>query len=430
VSPAVYDVAVIGGGFAGVTAARECAKAGLSTVLLEARDRLGGRTHTVAWHGAPTELGGTWVHWTQPYVWAELERYGLALVESPTPAEFRLRRSGGEVAPLELGAYVGKILGAMAQYLGPSRWVFPQPHRPFEPGVAASYDATTAAESLAAIDDPVVRDFVDAFVSTSAGCNARDAAWVELLRWHALAGHDYVDLVDALGRWRLRDGTRALVDAIVADGRFEVRLESPVARVTEDGARVEVTTASGETVASRALVSTLPLNVLRDVAFEPGLDPRKLEASAQRHAGASTKIHVVIEGERGVTCLAPSDCALNTLLTHHAGDGVTHLIGFGPSAELLDVNDPKAVERAVCELLPDARVLESKTWDWNGDPFARGTWCTLRPGQYSKYLAALQAPAGRVFFASADWANGWRGNIDGAIEQGLIAARGVRALLA
>ena len=83
VSAANPDVVVVGGGFAGVTAARELRKAGRSVVLVEARDRLGGRTWTSQFAGMPVEMGGTWVHWHQPHVFAELRRYGLSLSESP-----------------------------------------------------------------------------------------------------------------------------------------------------------------------------------------------------------------------------------------------------------------------------------------------------------------------------------------------------------
>jgi monoamine oxidase len=425
-----YDVIVIGGGFCGVTAARECAKAGLRTVVLEARDRLGGRTHTAEWNGVPTEMGGTWVHWTQPFVWAEIERYGLALVESPRAPDLVLRRADGDLVPVDFGKHAGAILGGIGSYMGASRFMFPEPFRPFATPTAARHDRVTAAEPLARIADPLARDVVDAFVATSVGSRAEQAAWVEMVRWYALAGHDYFAHVEALARFRFRDGTKALIDAIAADGRFEVRLGAPVAAVRSEGARAAVRTAAGEELAARAVIATLPLNVLRDVVFEPALDPRKLEASAERHAGASTKVHVLIEGERNVSCLAPSESALNSLVTHHAGGGRTHLIGFGPGADLLDVGDAKQVERAVRDLLPDARVLDVTSFDWNADPWARGTWCTLRPGQLSRYLAALQQPEGRVFFANADWANGWRGNIDGAIEQGLVAARQARALLA
>src|SRR5215467_6311903 len=78
-----YDVVVIGGGFAGVAAARELRHRGRRVLILEARDRLGGRTWVSEFSGLPVEMGGTWVHWMQPYVWAEIGRYGLQIVESP-----------------------------------------------------------------------------------------------------------------------------------------------------------------------------------------------------------------------------------------------------------------------------------------------------------------------------------------------------------
>ena len=82
----VRDVVVIGGGFAGLTAARELRHAGLDVLLLEARERIGGRTMTTEMSGHTVELGGTWVHWYQPHVWAELTRYGIGVTPSRTPA--------------------------------------------------------------------------------------------------------------------------------------------------------------------------------------------------------------------------------------------------------------------------------------------------------------------------------------------------------
>src|SRR5450631_707610 len=71
-----YDVIVIGGGFCGVTTARECRHAGYRVLLLEARNRLGGRTFTANFNGRPVDMGGTWVHWSQPHVWSEIRRSG------------------------------------------------------------------------------------------------------------------------------------------------------------------------------------------------------------------------------------------------------------------------------------------------------------------------------------------------------------------
>ena len=427
-----YEIIILGGGFCGVTAARECVKAGLRTLILEARGRLGGRTFTAQFNGSLTELGGTWVHWSQPYVWAEIQRYGLGLAETPgaTAQRMLVRRANGDVDELDAFAHADGLARAVADYMGPSREIFPRPHRPFDSDVYRKHDAVNGAERLARVADPVYRDALDGLFSTCAANVAREAAWIEFVRWYALSGHNYFDLNDAVARYRFRDGTVALIDAMVADGKPDVRLNTPIASVHQDGERVTVMTRAGEEFSARVVVSTLPLNVLRDVAWSPALGARKLAASAERHAGSSTKAHVLIEGEHNVACLAPSDSPLNWLFTEHAADGHTHLIGFGPSPDLLDVNDLAQVQAATRLLMPAAKVLKAFGYDWNADPFARGTWCVLRPGQYSKYLAALQAPAGRVIFASADWANGWRGFIDGAIEQGLGAARQVRALLA
>ena len=73
-----YDVIVVGAGFAGATAARECATRGLRTLVLEGRDRIGGRTWTKTFSdGEIVDVGGHFVHWFQPHVWAEITRYGL-----------------------------------------------------------------------------------------------------------------------------------------------------------------------------------------------------------------------------------------------------------------------------------------------------------------------------------------------------------------
>lgn len=77
------DVLIVGAGFAGFIAARERSRRGHKTTVLEARDRIAGRIYLEERMGRHLELGGTWVHWTQPYVWAEMGRYGIAPVPDP-----------------------------------------------------------------------------------------------------------------------------------------------------------------------------------------------------------------------------------------------------------------------------------------------------------------------------------------------------------
>src|SRR5690242_20989496 len=81
----MHDVVVVGGGFAGVTAAREAARDGRSVLLLEGRARLGGRTWTAPWNGHQIEYGGGWVHWHQPHTFSEMTRAGLTVELSSDP---------------------------------------------------------------------------------------------------------------------------------------------------------------------------------------------------------------------------------------------------------------------------------------------------------------------------------------------------------
>ncbi len=85
---------VIGAGFAGLVAARELGRAGLGVLVLEARDRVGGRTWTDGRLGHDLELGGAWVHWVQPHTWAEMTRYGREITRSPRGRGGVLARCG------------------------------------------------------------------------------------------------------------------------------------------------------------------------------------------------------------------------------------------------------------------------------------------------------------------------------------------------
>lgn len=123
------DVIVVGGGFAGVASARELSRAGADVVLLEARDRLGGRTWTSEFAGHQVELGGTWVHWHQPHVWAELSRYELELAESPAPALARWFVNG-ERHDAEMAAFGDLMALGTDRLCADAQQLFERPHDP------------------------------------------------------------------------------------------------------------------------------------------------------------------------------------------------------------------------------------------------------------------------------------------------------------
>lgn len=453
------DVIVIGGGFAGVTAARELGHAGLRVLLLEARNRLGGRTFALPVEGEIVELGGTWVHSTQPHVWAEVNRYGLALVETPDALpdrilwwnEEKIREAGLlDVLPLARAALCASpddptpelpvsalqgfamIDSLMSEFHSEASTAFPRPFDPFFSDAWKEADRLSIRDRIRAMDlSADRRTLLEGLLGASAHGAFDDAGFADMLRWWGLSGNDLQRYSDSVARYRLRDGTSSLIAAMLADVKADVRLQSPVARVAQAGDRVEVTTRSGETFRARAAIAALPINVLANIEFSPALAPAKVAASKERHAGAGVKAYVRVRGQvPNLLALAPETEPFTTIMTaHRASDGGV-LIAFGTDPKRIDVHSKAAVQAAIRRFLPDAEVTDTFAYDWHLDPYSLGTWCILKKGQMTKYLAALREPEGLVHFAGGDIALGWRGFIDGAIESGTRVARDVMTRLA
>lgn len=423
------DVVVVGGGFAGVTAARELAHTGANVLLLEARNRLGGRTFYSRFGDKKVELGGTWVHWSQPHVWAEIMRYGLELEETPGAAapERVMWLSDGKVQEIPLEESTKLLIDAANRFHEGSEKVFPRPYLPFLSEEGVKLDHLSMADRIRQLDlPPVQRDLLVALMA--ADCNNRtgEGAFTEMLRWWALADRDVVRLFDACVRYKLKDGTSALINRIVADGGFDVRLSTVISEVRQSASGVTLVTETGERIQAPHVVMALPVNTLGAIDFQPALLPGKQAMARERHAGAGHKAYVKVKGELGSVMLyAPDSEPLNLIFSdNHGKDGGT-LIAFGAGADGFDVHDPKSIEPLIRKFLPHLTVTEVLAYDWHLDPYSLGTWCTYKPNQFSRYMRDLRTHEGRVFFAGADIAAGWRGFIDGAIESGLQVAQTV-----
>ena len=172
---------------------------------------------------------------------------------------------------------------------------------------------------------------------------------------------------------------------------------------------------------------------MADVRFNPPLSPVRHSAITQGHINKGSKIHFKLKVvEPGWFATADSsDSAYVFAFSDHngtqgSGPSGTWCIGFGYNKQLEDKeNHHNIIERFQRDINPGAQVEAYATHDWTNDPYAKGEWACWGPGCASAYLQGLQQPAGRVFFASADWADGWRGFVDGAIEQGQRASQWV-----
>jgi monoamine oxidase len=419
----VTDVIVIGGGFAGVTAAREASLRGRSVLLLEARDRLGGRTWTSDWAGTSVELGGAWVHWHQPHTWSEITRAGLATVlgEDAERASWYVgdSRHSGTIAERDAIADIG-----WRQFVEGVEESLPNPHDPLLAiDQLARFDRLSIAERVAQLELTDEQHAVLwAELESLAHAPLEDAGAVSVLRWHALSGYSLALTQYTGGRVTLAEGTGALLQAIASAAPFEVRLSTPVALVRRTATGVEIETRDGDVHRAKVAVIAVPLNALGALGFDPELPAGKQAAIEQGQSARGTKIFIRARGERVRQNVIRPGHPFGYLDTELLlGGDEQLLIGFGTDAARVAAGDLAAVQRDLDEILPGYEALDATAHDWLADEFAGGTWAIHRPGWFTNHHAEMQRPEGRIVLAGSDLANGWSGFIDGAIESGLRA---------
>ncbi len=425
-----YDVVVVGAGFAGLTAARELSRQGLAVHIVEARDRIGGRTWLDHRLGRDLEIGGTWVHWTQPYVWAELKRYGLDTIPSPEPelAFWWADGSRHEGGPDELLSLIGQT---NREFVRDSRKYFPEPFKPL------------AHDDFKAIDDVSVqdrireqfpaggpRDILESFWTLNFNGSLKNAAFTQALRWVALTNGDWAVNFEACATYKIVGGTEALAAAMLADSKASIEHGFTVEAISDTTAAVDVLSADGRMVRAKAVIVTVPLHAMKAVTFKPELPSAKAEGARRGQIAQGAKVWFRLRGEHApFVALGGADWPLNFFQVEYTLDGDTIAVGFGPDASMIDLEDPAAVQTQLRRLVPGVEVLAVASHNWVDDPLSGETWPMHRTGFLSSHLPAMQAAHGRILFAGSDIANGWGGFIDGAIESGMEAASSAVSLL-
>ncbi|MGH3085987.1 MAG: flavin monoamine oxidase family protein [Rubrobacteraceae bacterium] len=426
-----FDAVIVGGGFAGVTVARELGNAGRNCLLLEARDRLGGRTWTAEFAGVDVELGGGWIHWLQPHVWAEVTRYGIEVTESPTP-ERCVWLADGERYSGELAEFDTLLNRGVEKFRAGFEDALEHPHDPLRDKEAIeAIDGLSAEDRLEKLElSPEERAILSGQLATNSHSPSRLGGLVSSLRWFSPAKWSNPLTQDAIARFKLKTGTRSLIAAIAEDAGAEIRLSTPVSFVEQKEDGVLVTTGAGEAVRARVAIVAVPLNTLGRIRFTPELSEGKRAVAAEGQASRGVKVWVRVKGElEKIYATAPDDAPFTWVQSEYDLPDGQLLVAFAPDAGKFDGNDPEQVASAVKQFLPEVEVIDTCAHDWSTDEFSLGTWGFLRPGQTSRYLRELQRPEGRVFLAGSDLGNLWGGFIDGAIESGLTTARQVKSLI-
>ncbi|HEX4492071.1 MAG TPA: FAD-dependent oxidoreductase [Acidimicrobiia bacterium] len=438
------DVCVVGAGFAGLTAARRLRAGGKDVVVLEARDRIGGRiwTQTLP-DGTPVDRGGAWLGPAHDRAFALAREVGATTYKTYVKGKHllvdgdRMRRYTGlipKISPLAV------LTIAWNQYRVDRMSKSLPIDAPWDAPRAAEWDRQTVGDWIehTGIRSQIGRDLFEMAVR---GLFTGDLHEVSLLHLYLLVrGHGSLNTlfsIDKGAQENMVDGGLGSIAARVASELGDaVRLRAPVRAIAYDDDRVIVTSDDLVVHARRAVV-TMPPELLLNVVFEPALPDERLVLYRNAQAGPESKTLVVYDepfwradGFSGQTAHPHSPCEVTIDASPSIGTpGVIASFTFGPVAEQYDALDATERRRLVLEALTArlgpraAKPVEIVETPWWHEEWTRGcSFAHLRPGTLTRSGHLLREPMGRVHWAGTETSIVSHGAVDGAIRSGERAA--------
>lgn len=417
------DVVVLGAGMAGIKAAHDLVQAGKSVVVLEARDRIGGRLFTDhSFTSVPVELGAELLHGPNIPTW-EL-----------------IRAVGAETVPANADRNVGPPMGVP----GPSDFDFASAPEPYNDENAYDYlmrigfteDKWTESFWMWDIDtEPFKYQSAKSYYDSDAFAGTAEED----------IGQTGTGDIFEFDDWRTLGGYDQIFEPLI--GSLDIRLRSAVREVARnrDGVEVRFNNRPGrgngnaygrdETIQARACVVALPVGVLqRDVTFSPAL-PDSHQA-ALRGLGMVTAFHPVFEFDRPVipadvtglwdtTQNPPSWWSSSRGYSQLTGEIITGWACGDNARELLDRGDDYALRESVKAIRhmvgdPSLTPIRSRVHNWSADPYARGAYTFIRPGGQGSKQALAASVSNQLFFAGEATRSG---TVHGAFQSGQRAAK-------
>jgi len=406
--PSEIDVAIVGAGAAGLGAARTLDKSGLSVVVLEARDRLGGRGHTfMAAPGITFDAGCGWLHSADKNSFVQIASQLKFEIDKTRPP-WR-EQSFDAVFPANERADFIKALDAFQERA--------------EKAAASGRDC--AASTLL---EPGNRwnPMIDALSTYINGCELDRVSILDM------AAYDDTEI-----NWRVRRGYGALIAAYGAP--CPVALNTQVRLIDHSGKRLRIETSQG-TLSAAKVVVTAPTNLIAEesIRFDPAL-PAKVDAARGLPLGLADKVMLALDRPEAL----PADGNLRGA-TMRTAMGSYHLRPFGQpciegffggrfAQQLEDAGEGALAAQAIEEIVEllgsqfRARLKPLAESHWAHDPFARGSYSHALPGHAGDRAVLAAAVDGRLFFAGEATSPNFFSTAHGARDSGARAAREVMA---
>ncbi|MBT2597254.1 NAD(P)/FAD-dependent oxidoreductase [Arthrobacter sp. ISL-72] len=448
------DVVVVGAGPSGLTAARQLKKAGLSVGVLEARDRVGGRTWTDTIDGAMLEIGGQWVSPDQTVLLELLDELGLETYSRYRDGESiyigadgkRTRYTGesfpvSETTAAEMDKLIG-LLDGLAAEIGPTEpWAHPK---------ARELDTISFHQWLRQ-NSPDEEACSNIGLFIAGGMLTKPA--------HAFSALQAVLMAASAGSFTHLTDEDFILDKRVVGGMQQVSLlqaqelgddvvlNSPVRTVkwageSDGGPRVTVVS-DRATVNARYVIMAVPPNLYSRVSFDPPLPRRQHQMHQHQSLGLVIKVHAVYktpfwrkEGLSG-TCFSAGSLVQEVYDNTNHGDSRGTLVGFVSDEKADAVFELSAEDRrrvileSIAAFLGD-KALEPEVYyesDWGSEEWTRGAYASSYDlGGLHRYGKDQHQPVGPIYWSSADLAAEGYQHVDGAVRMGQLTAARVAAV--
>ncbi|KPK55236.1 MAG: hypothetical protein AMJ63_00165 [Myxococcales bacterium SG8_38_1] len=436
------DVVVVGAGLSGLCAARKLRAQGASVVVVEARDRVGGRTFTQQIGNSSFDLGGQWIGPEQKRVHALVDQLGLETARTHTDGKKVLEVEG------KVSTYKRSITSMsvpnLIQLTGVLSYVN-RVRKRVSPSSPMSAEGATAldGETLETWRSRVVKSakitaVIDAAVRSIFGAEARDISALYFLMY-INAGGGMLNLTEAQGGaqqdW-IVGGAQALALALAKDLGDSVVLATPVRKLVQTSEGIDAVSESG-TIGARYAVVAIPPTLAGRIEYEPSVSVSRDQLTQRFSMGAAVKVVVTYEhafwrdaGFSGEVVSAEGPLSVVYDSTSHDGRQPA-LLGLVVGSQARQWSSQPLADRqrrvtgALARYFGDAAnsFSDYRELDWGMEAWSRGgPAAALPPGVLTHSFANLRKPEGRIHWAGTETATEWIGYMEGAIQSGERAA--------
>ena len=453
-APRRVDVVVVGAGLAGLSAARQLHRAGRSVLVLEARDRVGGRclSRPIGAHASDVaNMGATFVGPTQHRIQALIRAMGIHLFPVYSAGKLLWYQHGkltpytGTIPPVADTTALGQIAVAMNDHRPAGRHGAARARRGRR-RAPAPWDSMTvetwSEQNLSRLD---ARALLALIVQAVLSVEPRDVSWLYFLAYvHAAGGiNPLVANAGAGGAqdFRVHGGTQGIAIALARALHGRVLLSQPVTRIVQTRTGVTVHTDGLAVSAKRAIVA-VPPNLAGRILYEPGLTALRTQLMQRMPVGSLIKTIAVYDRpfwrQDHLNGQANSDVGpvKVTFDASPASGRPGVLLGFVDGDDARSLSDLPLRERRRLALNSYVRYFGQRAAHprlyidqvWDREIYTGGCPVGIMPpGVMTEYGRALREPCGHIHWAGTETATQWTGYMDGAVQSGERAAAEVLA---